>query len=264
MNSQTQARQILESLGLPVDGLIFATRQGVANDTWLTPDYVVRISKDPEYLEDLFTESVAAPAAIRAGVSTPALVAMGLPTHSVWKRVDGVTLADAFALTSPEAFFISYGRMLRTIHEVPCPSDPHGYLDEPWVIDLDELLLRADRAGYRDPIERLFARAEPAPKRCFVHQDLHAENVMVDTEESPVVLDWGDAGFGDPAVDFRFVPIPFLDHVLAGYCSDDPHLRARILIHQWDQHFYAEDLGRSYGRWGDSRPADLIEQTLAP
>jgi aminoglycoside phosphotransferase (APT) family kinase protein len=266
VNTQTQARQILESLGLPVVGLIFATRQGVANDTWLTPNYVVRISKDPEYLEDLFTESVAAPAARTAGVPSPNLIHMELAPDfgepfSVWAFVPGPVLAEPDSVDDPVEFFANYGRMLRAIHHVPFPDDPNGYLDEAWLVEPGELLESAARYQLDEHIEGLLDRASPATEWCFVHQDLHAENVIVGADQQPVALDWGDAGIGDPAVDFRFIPALYLDVVLAAYGESDPSFTARVLVHQWDQYFAMIRQQRAYGPWGESRLGDLVRIT---
>ncbi|MFZ4508446.1 MAG: phosphotransferase, partial [Fimbriimonas sp.] len=93
------AVQILDSLGLSATEIVAATPQGIANQTWLCGEWVVRISKDPEYLEDLLTESVAAPAAVASGVRTPVPVHFclqgqgSIPPFSVWQRVAGQTLS---------------------------------------------------------------------------------------------------------------------------------------------------------------------------
>jgi len=239
----------------------------VANDTWLTQDHVVRISKDPEYLEDLFTESIAAPAAIASGIRTPKLVTLELqskldmPPYSVWEFVPGLTLADVKSMESPEQFFTSYGELLRRIHEMTIPDDPHGYLDEAWLIEPETLVEGAEAANLKKPVVSLLDRVEPAPHLCFTHQDLHAENVLLDGRGLPVVLDWGDAGLGDPAVDFRFIPIQFVERALAGYGDDSPSLVGRILLHQWDQLFYAQASNRSYGPFGESSLEGLAEAT---
>lgn len=266
MERMTRAREILESLGLPSAGLEFATRQGIANDTWLTPQHVVRISKDPEYLEDLFTESVAAPAAWSVGVPTPGLILMELAPafgepFSVWEFVPGRILAEPDSVDDPAEFFANYGRMLGAIHRVPVPHDPNGYLDEAWLVEPGELLESASRYQLDELIERLFDVARPATDLCFVHQDLHAENVIVGAGQRPVALDWGDAGIGDPAVDFRFIPAQFLDTALTGYGESDPSLVARILVHQWDQYFAMIEQQRDYGCWGESRLDELTRVT---
>lgn len=267
MDRQARAHEILESLGLPSTGLTLATRQGVANHTWITAEHVVRISKDPEYLEDLFTESVAAPTARAAGVQTPALIHMALAPevgepYSVWEFVPGRVLAEPDSVDDPVQFFASYGRMLRAIHRVPAPDDPNGYLDEAWLIEPEELLEAASRHQLNEPIVRLFDRVRPAAQGCFVHQDLHAENVIVGADHEPVVLDWGDAGIGDPAVDFRFIPARYLGTALGSYGEHDPGLRVRALIHQWDQFFAELESNGDYGPWGKSSLDELIQASL--
>jgi aminoglycoside phosphotransferase (APT) family kinase protein len=191
--------QILHLVGLEADEIELAGVQGVANDTWLCGQWVVRVSKDREYLEDLFTESVAAPAAFRAGVRTPAPVCFslepndGLPPYSVWHRAEGANLSSVQELRDPGGFFRAYGEGLAVIHGVTETPDPHGWLDPAWELDLDDLTKKAREAGVWDLAARLVELPAPDLVR-FVHQDLHAENVLVGRDGLPVFLDWVTQG----------------------------------------------------------------------
>ena len=258
--SPDQARRILDFLGLKADQFVLAEPQGVANDTWLCGYWVVRISKDAEYLEDLFTESVAAPAAFLAGVRSAEPIhfqmeSLGdIPPFSVYRRVAGSPLSRVGEMKDPHAFFRAYGVELRKVHGIKEVEDPHQYLDEAWELEPESLLEAAAGFGLRDEVSRLLEYVQFDQAR-FVHQDLHADNVLVDEMGMPVFLDWGDAGFGDPAADFRYLPAAFLQVVLEGYVDSAPDLVSRIKLHIFDQYVYCQKMERSYGRFGET---DLV------
>ncbi len=254
---------ILDQLGLGAESIAPAEIQGVANETWICGRWVVRVSKDPEYLEDLFTESVAVPAAMAAGVPTPRPLHFcleptdGRPPFSVLERVEAVPLSSRTQLADPERFFSALGSALRTTHSISAVADPGGYLDESWTLSADELRADARRLGLMAEIEPLLQHAAARPS-VFVHQDLHADNLLVDDQERPVLIDWGDAGFGDPAVDFRFIPAQFVGAALSGYGSGDSLLRVRIKLHVFE-HFASQQSGRKhYGNYGESDFESLL------
>ena len=70
----------------------------------------------------------------------------------------------------------------------------------------------------------------------FLHNDIHAMNVMY-ARDGPLLalLDWGDTGWGDPALELAQVPLGAAPFVLQGYESEahlDNTSEARIL---WDK-----------------------------
>jgi aminoglycoside phosphotransferase (APT) family kinase protein len=258
---------ILARHRLPETAPRLAPRQGIANETWIAGDWVVRLSKDPELLEDLYTESVAAPAAWRGGIRTPEVLAIALdppetlPPYSVSAFIDGCPLADRESFSDPQSFFWRYGKEVRAVHSLPRPHDPKALLDESWEIDWEPLLQSAARLKVLPLVQRLRAEGDEEWTPCFVHQDLHAENVLVDHDENPVFIDWGDAGWGDPSADFRFIPVHYLESAFDGYGRVGPDLRRRVLVHQWDQFFYQQEEQKSYGPFGDSLLSDLTSVT---
>jgi hypothetical protein len=71
-------------------------------------------------------------------------------------------------------------------------------------------------------ISRWLRKLEPAvgaSPRVFTHNDLHAANTMVDPGnlELTAVIDWGDAGWGDPVSDFEAVPLWAVPAMLTGF-----------------------------------------------
>ncbi|GAB4123526.1 MAG: hypothetical protein Fur0036_09620 [Fimbriimonadaceae bacterium] len=258
-----RALRILRQVGVSAKDAVLATPQGVANETWLCGDWVLRISKDPEYLEDLHTESVAVPVAVGAGLPTPDLLHISLcpvgdtPPFSVYHRVHGQPLSGTGQLRNPAEFFRAYGAALRQMHSITEVADPQGYLDPPWELEIESLAAAAQPLGLREVVRALAERAGKAP-RVFVHQDLHADNVLVDQAERPVFIDWGDAGLGDPAADFRYLAPCHLPWVREGYGEITPELEARIRLHVLDQYLYAQAHQRSYGPLADASEAEVV------
>lgn len=211
---------------------------GLANRVYATADVVLRVATDhPEGFCDARTESVAAPAAHRAGVRTPRLLAFDDSgalidrPYSVWERVHAETLGlAALSMRQHERVWHDVGRELARLHEqvIAC-DDPNGYLDSPGLEpDLTPTLTQLATTGHvptkqLDAIARLLDRLAPhvhgaAAARCFVHNDLHAFNVMCTTDgELRALIDWGDAGWGDPVLDLVAIPPNMLQAVIAGY-----------------------------------------------
>jgi aminoglycoside phosphotransferase (APT) family kinase protein len=210
---------------------------GVANRIFATEDVVLRVATDhPEAVPDARTESVAAPVARAAGVMTPRLIAFDdtrtliARPFSLWERVHGETLG-AIEL-SPHLIanvWRSVGGELAKLHtRVRACADPNEYLDQPGRDQdvgavLNQLVaaqkVDADAAQRIDVFAReLQERSAPEVESCFVHDDLHPMNIMCSaTGELMAILDWGDAGWGDPALDFATMPLEAIAPALAGY-----------------------------------------------
>ena len=109
-----------------------------------------------------------------------------------------------------------------------CP-DPHNHLDTPgYELNLEPTLRRlvdSKRVGsaLARGIELLILElapcvANPNATRCFVHNDLHEMNIMCTGNGNLLaMLDWGDAGWGDPTTDFASIPLDMLAFTLDGY-----------------------------------------------
>ncbi len=124
-----------------------------------------------------------------------------------------------------------------------CP-DPHKWLDRPERdMDLEPRIAALAAASVIDralalELERATKALRPAmeaplPER-FLHNDVHAMNIMCDRNDVLLaLLDWGDAGWGDPALELAAVPQSVIPLVFAGLSRDEGHLddaaEARIL-----------------------------------
>ena len=226
---------------------------GIANRIYATKEFVLRIALDePDALADARTEWIAAPVARAAGVLTPRLVAcddsrrLTKTLYSIWERVAGEPLG-LFGRHAriPLSTWQSLGTELARLHTAvtACP-DPNGWLDTPSLGDPREALttlIAANRlaapiatalATWLDRLQRAIVAA-PAPR--FLHDDLHEMNILVAADGSlAALIDWGDAGWGDPALDFAAVPIDAMTSALESYERLAPELlgdavEARIL-----------------------------------
>jgi aminoglycoside phosphotransferase (APT) family kinase protein len=173
---------------------------GIANRIYATQDVVLRIATDHEDgVADARTESVAAPVAWAAGIRTPRLLAFDDSRklvdrpYSLWERIHGVT-ADELTVSAIE-LWRSVGREIARLHtRVRACSDPQGWLDHP--------------------------EHGPPPQR-FVHDDLHGANIMCSPEGVFLgFIDWGDAGWGDPMLDFAYLPDVGVEPALDAYGSE--------------------------------------------
>jgi hypothetical protein len=177
---------------------------GVANRIYATADVVLRVATDhPEAVPDARTESVAAPVAHAALIRTPRLLAFDDTRdlvdrpYSLWERFHGVS-ADRLPGCVPE-LWRAVGLELARLHDrVRACADPCGWLDQP--------------------------EPGPEPQR-FVHDDIHAGNVMCTPAGVFLgLIDWGDAGWGDPMCDFAYMPKDALSEALEAYRSVAPDL----------------------------------------
>ncbi len=243
-------------LGGPVAPM---TRLGIINDIWSVGDAVIRIPTQADYEPTLYAESVAVPAALRAGVDTPRILAfdddrdiVDAPVM-VTERFWGETLGTCAVFETWEEADGQWakvtddlGRMVARLHEVQAVDDPGGRLNPWWADDpVAETAAQADQDRL-DPAEAAWLQGwlsrlasaftydplGPPDSRVFVHHDLHPFNVMVGDDRT-VVLDWGGACWGDPAVDFSGFPLwalpPLIDAYRRAGGKTDEGFEARAL-----------------------------------
>jgi aminoglycoside phosphotransferase (APT) family kinase protein len=209
---------------------------GIANWIFGTHDVVLRVATNhPDGVPDARTESVAAPAAHAVGILTPRMIAFDDTRtivdrpFSLWERVHGETLGRiTLAGERRLAAWRAVGRELARVHRLVtvCP-DPEGYLDAPGdEPDVNRLLAtliaegRLDAGAARDIESACRERSDAvrAIDAAFTHGDAHAMNVMCDEGGKLLALiDWGDAGWSDPILDFASMPLDIIPSAVAGY-----------------------------------------------
>jgi aminoglycoside phosphotransferase (APT) family kinase protein len=210
---------------------------GLANRIFATQDVVLRVATDhPDAVVDARTESVAAPVARAAGILTPRLIAFDDTRtlverpFSLWDRVHGETLGvTSLSPLQTADVWRGVGRELARLHlRVRECADPEGYLDEPGrdqdvgaVVKrlVDAKKLDIDAAGR---VERLTEELRPyiaaGIETRFIHDDIHPMNIMCTADgELLAIIDWGDAGWGDPTLDFAAIPFDAIRSALEGY-----------------------------------------------
>lgn len=223
--------------------------QGMINDVYAVgADLVLRVAKSEEFEEDARTEAVAVPAVFSAGIMTPELIAFDdsrqdLPfVYTIYRRAPGRDLASIDPDDSQlPRLYQMVGQELKRLHQtVQSVPDPHGWLDHPEDPQPKAALREARTAHKIDAMNVRWlekwldhlvnAPAYPGPP-VFLHDDLHAGNTMVEpsTLELTGLIDWGDAGWGDPAIDFQRLPAWALPWALEGYGGYDPGLPGRAL-----------------------------------
>jgi len=221
---------------------------GLANRVYATRNVVLRVATDhPDGVVDARTESVAAPVARAAGILTPRLIAFDDTRtlverpFSLWERVHGETLGLTNLTRRRMAdVWRDVGRELAGLHvRVRECLDPNGYLDAPGrEEDLDAVfrpLVDARRVDLDTArrIEGSIAALRPhiggGVDARFIHNDVHPMNVMCATTGTLLaIIDWGDAGWGDPTLDFAAIPIDAMPFALEGYEAEAPGLLGPI------------------------------------
>lgn len=233
---------IAQRFGLGIDA-IRPLPQGEANHSFLLGDsLVLRIPRnDPALMADLRKEVSVIPTASAAGVRTPALVlyddgsVAGVP-FMVLERVAGTDLERLPAdVVSAGELDREVGRQLARLHQIAWSAstslvavpvdagdrnDPRELL-RPLVADgrLDEAT--ADWLDQR--FGQLATMRLTNPPRVLIHGDIAPRNLLADSLSGRLtgVIDWGDAAWADPAVDFAKLPLARLLDVLTGYLEDE-------------------------------------------
>ncbi|WP_328333563.1 aminoglycoside phosphotransferase family protein [Kribbella sp. NBC_00382] len=175
---------------------------GVANRAYtLGDDLFVRIPRSTEFEQDLRKESTVIPAAIAAGVRTPAIVDFDTTRtlidapFMVLERVHGTDLVDGEP-PSP-SFWQEVGAQIALLHQAArpagAPADDGGGDPRPTV---DSLATR----GYLDPsiatwllsVFDHLATLIPEQEPVLLHGDLAQQNLMTHDDQLQAIIDWGD------------------------------------------------------------------------
>lgn len=267
-------------------------RVGVVNTALaLGEQLVLRVPKPiPDCIRDTLTESVAAPVAHAAGVRTPELLIfddarsiLEVP-YTVYERVhaDNFFLVE-HPLADTRDIYHELGRQLARLHQgVALCEDPNGFPDEPGLEDPQPLIERLTAKGLLSTrnerwLDRILRRLEPAVRMSselqrFLHDDAHPGNMLVRDGQYAALIDWNDAGWGDPALEFVNIAESAVPHALAGYrevCRLDQDETAELRIlwyHVVSALEYLEKPARADipGYWPPTAPIiDLVHAVAA-
>ena len=216
-------------------------------------DLILRIPRNhPAFTAAARKEAIAVPVARQAGVRTPALVAFDdtlelLPVpFTIYERVRGATLGllDREPEDTPNVWR-EIGRDLALLHSRAVDTGALAEISGELLPDPRLLVGEVAHEGYITAMEARWligwldrlapAALAPMPRR-FLHGDLQTTNIMVygDSLAYLALLDWGSAGWGDPAWDFAGVPLRAAPCLLAGHrevalLDNDDTAEARVL-----------------------------------
>jgi aminoglycoside phosphotransferase (APT) family kinase protein len=215
---------------------------GVANRAYLLgDDLFLRIPRTPEFERDLRKEVAVIPVARAAGVRTPAIVdyntlqsanTLQNTPYMVLERVHATDLTEA---PPPSAeYWQELGREISSLHQVEAspPGVPHddGGGDPRPTVDK----LATD--GYLDPgtanwlltwFDRLSKHIPPHQPHVLLHGDLAPQNLMT----NQTIIDWGDAAWGPPGMEFAKLPLEQVAATLPSYRTTDGIEAAALWFH---------------------------------
>jgi hygromycin-B 7''-O-kinase len=231
-------------------------------------ELIVRVNRPDRDTEDAYTESVAVPAVRAAGIRAPELVVFDDSRDAidsvvtVYARAAGNALGRVRADQSElPSLYGEIGCEIGRLHtRVTHVDDPNGWLDHAEYHDPRSVIETAFAAGRIDRVsgdwlikwtDRIAPLLSFDVPRVFVHNDLHAGNTMV--TQTPLhlsaVIDWGDAAWFDPMVDFETMPAWCVPWALEGYRSEggvvDETFIGRLLWHNVGTVLEWEDFGFS-------------------
>ena len=205
----------------------------MANDVYpIGGDRILRVPRSPAAVADLRKEAVVIPVARAAGVRAPEIVSYA-GDRMVQRRMPGTDLAGRPRTPS---LLRELGRELAGLHRVTtrpdgvpadAPADPHRLVTSLRADGMIDIETAAWLAGWFD---RLGALVPAAPAPALVHGDVAPQNLLEEAGRLTGIVDWGDAMWADPAVDFAKMPLVEVPAMLDGYGGDDVW-PARILWH---------------------------------
>jgi aminoglycoside phosphotransferase (APT) family kinase protein len=227
---------------------------GIFNSIYqLGEDLILRIPRNhPAFIAAAQKEALAVPIARRAGLRTPELLIFDeslelLPVpYSIYKRVHGQTLGlMGLEPDDTPQVWRELGHDLALLHSQVEEDEQSKRLGSPEDLpNAYACIEKLSTEGYIGETEAKWfqnwmKQLEPAlqgeiPKR-FLHGDIQSTNLMVNAEKNEylALIDWGSAGWGDPACDFAGIPLRAVPFMLEGYrdglSQTDESLEARIL-----------------------------------
>lgn len=232
--------QAIQRWGIPPETVV-APVQGEANHTVLLGDrLVLRIPRDGGTLsDDLRKEAEVIPVMIAEGVRTPPVIRFeaagvgdGRPLM-VMERAPGRPWAPETPISRFDHDISSHlGVIVRRLHNAALVGDrrlPSVPIDRD-TFDPRGLLPGLTRTGVLEPsvadglriwLDHLAAFRPERPSLVLIHGDVAPRNILVTSDGAArtTLIDWGDAAFADPAMDFAKLPLATLSDVVDGYLA---------------------------------------------
>jgi aminoglycoside phosphotransferase (APT) family kinase protein len=222
---------------------------GLVNEAWRIGGHVLRIVRKLDCDDEAAREAAIAPLVAAAGVCAPRLVAADLDRtlaprpYTIYEHAPGVLLGNL----APDPVrwapaFRQLGAELARVAAIDADDALRPHLHTRNYDPRRRLRIARERgaldAATADDLAAWLDETEPqlgAPAAtAFLHNDVHPWNLLVDpeTDRLTAILDWGDAGVGDPSLELTSMPLFALPAMLDGYrdaggpVDDRMHLRA--------------------------------------
>lgn len=217
---------------------------GIVNQVFLTESFVLRIPRTEDFaIEDTLTEHHLLPQ-IQRHTQTPALIAFDFDRDllsvpfSIFSRIQAEPIHRAQAVN-----YQKIAVAIAQVHKLDIPRHPLAdWHPKPNLTYYQEIINQFIDPN-RDWIQSWFNRLAPLNDlpfiETFIHGDLHEHNLLIDANQNPWLIDWGDGGHGDPAIDFAVLPTGHFLPTLTAYQSisnSDQSLTARVVLHQFLHH----------------------------
>jgi aminoglycoside phosphotransferase (APT) family kinase protein len=245
----TYPRQLIDAIarrhGLTGEPVLLSG--GMINEAWRIDGHVLRIAREAGFDDEAAREALIAPLVAAAGVRAPRLVAADLERsisprpYTIYQHAPGVLLGSL--PPDPVRFaplLRALGGELARIAEIPIDEtvraglhdrkfDPRRRL----AIAVERGALDATSAGELAAwLDAQAPRLGPPRAPVFLHNDIHPWNLLVDPahDELVAIIDWGDAGYADPALELVSMAHFTLPAIVEGYRAaggpvDDDFLR---------------------------------------
>ncbi len=214
---------------------------GVANRTYLLGDELfLRIPRTPDFERDLLKEVAVIPAARAAGVRTPAIVDFdtfqGTP-YMVLERVHGTDLVDAppappavwqelgseLATTAPGPATTCRRRGRQTAVETPAQPSTSWQPRATWTP-----VLRTGSSAWFDRLEAHLPKDQP---QVLLHGDVGVQNLTDPRRPPGALIDWGDAAWGPPGMEFAKLRLEDVTATLPSYGGPEGIEAAALWFH---------------------------------
>lgn len=229
---------LAERHGVPPGTVARLPDTGIFNAIYALGDrFILRVPRrHPLHDEALWKESIVVPLARAAGVRAPELLSYDtscsvLPVpYVLYERVPGETLAhlDLEPEEASEVWRETGRDLARLHHRVERGGEAAGLPVLKPGPDPRDLAERLATGGWITASEtrwltRWLDRLAPAALAPItphlIHGDLQTTNIMVrpDSSTYAALIDWGGAGWADPALDFAGVPLRAVPFMLEGY-----------------------------------------------
>ncbi|GAA1588436.1 hypothetical protein GCM10009789_47460 [Kribbella sancticallisti] len=219
---------------------------GVANRAYLLGDELfLRIPRSPAFERDLRKEAAVIPVARAAGVRTPAIVEFDASRRLLaapYMVVERVRGRDLVGREAPEkSFWEEVGRQVALLHAVQ-PAPLEGVTSDDGGGDPRPTVDRLATEGYLDSgtanwllgwFDRLAVHIPQDQPHKLLHGDLAPQNLLASDSDNHLeaLIDWGDAAWGPPGMEFAKLPLEQVAAALPSYRSTEGLEAAALWFH---------------------------------